>query len=320
VLVVQNELKWGPLRPTPDTFDFTRPDWLVGFAQEHDLAFRGHCLVWHHSNPRWLADALKTGKPEQILEQHIAAVAGRYRGRMHSWDVVNEAISIKDGRPDGLRQSVWLDALGPHYIERAFRLAAEADPGALLVYNDFDFEYADGPSTQKRQAILKLLERLKAKGAPVHALGIQAHIEAERAIDPKVLTSLIETVAGLGLRVFITELDVDDHRLERSVTLRDAHVAELYKLYLDTVLAHPATAFVTTWGLSDKYTWYDEPETRYHRFTPRPLPLNARMKRKRAWAAAAEAFDRAPERAPLANRQGTLAPVFQGSGSSSSAT
>lgn len=320
VLIAQNELKWRALRPAPGVFRFQRPDWLLNFAQKHHLAFRGHCLVWHIDSPDWLPEALRTGDPAKLLDEHIWAVAGRYRGHMHSWDVVNEAIRINDDRDDGLRETIWLNALGPNYIEQAFRTAAEADPSALLVYNDFDIEYADRAATQKRDAVFHLLEQLKGSGAPLHALGIQGHLDSARPFDPQVMTRLLDKAASLGLHVFITELDVDDHRLPRTIRYRDRGVADLYRAYLETVLTHPAVAFVATWGLSDKYTWLNDPEYKRLGWTCRPLPLDHDMRRKPAWQAMAEAFDVAPRRAPLPNREGVYAPVLEAAATASRKT
>jgi endo-1,4-beta-xylanase len=299
VLVAQNELKWGPLRPTPTRYRFEAADWLHAFARDHNLAFRGHCLVWHIHNPAWLPEAVQSGNAAKLLEEHISTVAGRYRGLMHSWDVVNEAISVKDGRDDGLRETIWLKALGPNYVERAFRAAAEADPSALLVYNDFDLEFASQASSRKRHAVLRLLERLKTSDVPVHALGIQAHLDSAQPFDPSVLTRLLDEASGLGLHVFISELDVGDRRLPRRIQHRDEDVARIYRAYLDAALAHPAVALVATWGLSDKYSWLNEPNYKRFAWTARPLPLDRRMKRKLAWAVMAHAFDRAPARPKL---------------------
>jgi endo-1,4-beta-xylanase len=309
VLVSQNELKWRALRPSPETYRFTGADRLFSFARAHELAFRGHCLVWHIDNPPWLAEALNSQKPAKLLEDHIWNVVGRYRGRTHSWDVVNEAIRVRDGREDGLRDTVWLSSLGPSYIERAFRIAAAADPSAILVYNDFDLEFADRGATRKRLAVQRLLERLKGKGVPVHALGIQAHLEPSYPFDARILTEILDWAAGLGLRVFITELDVDDHRLPRNIKRRDQAVADTYRAYLDTALAHPAAALVATWGLGDKFSWLNDPYFRRTAWTARPLPLDVYLHRKPAWAAMAQAFDNAPPRAPMPHRTSAQAPM-----------
>jgi endo-1,4-beta-xylanase len=300
LLVSQNELKWAVIRPAPGVFDFQRPDRLVQFARAHDIPFRGHTLVWQISNPAWLAQELAEGKGEKLLAEHIWSVAGRYRGMMQSWDVVNEAIEDFDnGHPDGLRKTEWLEALGPSYIETAFRIAHEADPKAALVYNDYGLDYANETTYRKREHVLKLLDRLVAAKTPIHALGIQAHLRAGRPFEPLLMTRFLDDAASLGLDIYITELDVNDIDLPRRISRRDARVADAAEQYLDTVLAHPAVKMVVTWGLSDKYSFRNEPEFKHWFWTSRPLPLDASMNRKPMWHAMARAFDGAPLR-PMA--------------------
>src|SRR5260221_8313528 len=168
LVVPETEFKWKALRPAVDRFEFSAADWLVAFAESHRLRFRGHPLVWHASLPSWLTEDSMVGKAESLLREHISTVVERYAGRMHSWDVVNEAILPKDGRPDGLRKTVWLDLIGPDYLAIAYTVAAAADPKALLVYNDYALEYDTREDDQKRDAVLRQLGRLKASKVPVH--------------------------------------------------------------------------------------------------------------------------------------------------------
>ena len=131
-------LKWHygskPLRPTPDTFDFTAGDWTADFAQKHNLLFRGHTLVWHQGLPPWFEETVKQENAREILVNHVQTVAKHFAGRIHSWDLLNEAIELGDGRSDNLRKTPWLEFIGPEYVELAFRTAAEADPKAMLVF------------------------------------------------------------------------------------------------------------------------------------------------------------------------------------------
>jgi endo-1,4-beta-xylanase len=298
LLVSQNELKWAIIRPAPGKFDFRRPDRLALFAEAHQMPMRGHTLVWYISNPAWLADALTPATAEKLLREHIWAVAGRYRGKMQSWDVVNEAIEIDDGRPDGLRKTPWLAAMGPAYIETAFRIAHEADPHARLCYNDYGLEYADEASEAKRSAVLALLERLRAAKAPVHVVGLQAHLRGGRNFDPKPLTQFITDVASLGLEVYLTEFDVNDIDLPRRIASRDAAVAMTARQFLEPVLDQRAVKIVASWGLSDKYTYRNEPEFKHFCWSSRPLPLDEEMRRKPLWQAMARAFDGTQIRSP----------------------
>ena len=300
MLVADWELKWAvgdkPLRPSPTSFDFTRADWMAKFARTHGMLLRGHTLVWHESLPDWFKEKANSQNAKQFLTQHIERVVGHYAGQMHSWDVVNEAIDIASGRSDSLRKTPWLELLGPDYIEMAFRIAAKADPKALLVYNDYGFEYDTPQDEAKRVAVLKLIKRLKSKGVPIHALGIQAHLDAaETRFSPEKLQKFLRDVANLGLKILITELDVNDTKLPLNFAVRDRIVAKVYDDFLSTVLSEKAVIAVVTWGLSDRHTWLaDKP--RADRAAVRPLPLDANLKPKLAWSAIASAFDRAPKR------------------------
>ncbi len=300
MLVPEWELKWSagnkPLRPSLDSFDFSTADWMAQFAKTHNLLLRGHTLVWHQSLPLWFEATVNHQNAEQFLVKHIKTVVGRYAGKIHSWDVVNEAIELANRRSDGLRKSPWLELLGPNYIDLAFRVAAEADPQALLVYNDYGLDYDIAQDEAKRTAVLKLLERLKSIGTPVQALGIQAHLEGhETRFNPKKLKAFLQEVAGLGLKILITEMDVTDQKLPVDAEIRDRIVAGVYEDYLSVVLEEPAVIAVLTWGLSDRYTWLSESKTRNDKAPVRSLPLDARLKRKLAWNAIARTFDKAPK-------------------------
>jgi len=298
-----------------NTFDFKDTDYFAKFASEHKMIFRGHPLVWFNSSPQWLIDKFKnpnttSGEIENILKNHISTVVKRYAGKVHSWDVVNEAINVGDGRADGLRDTqisgvrkekypTWLNFLGPDYIDIAFRTAAEADPQALLVYNDYGLDYDTQEDTAKRMAVLKLLERLKSKGTPVHALGLQGHLlrhGKETDFNPKKLKAFLRDVASLGLKIMVTEMDVTDENLPGDFAVRDRIIARNYENYLEAVLEEPATIAVVTWGLSDRYTWLANNRPRKDKMPVRPLPFDATMKRKLAWNAIARAFDKAPKR------------------------
>lgn len=296
ILVPENELKWGVLRPGPDRFDFTQGDRLAEFARAHNMLFRGHTLVWHKNLPRWFNNTVNRKNAEQVLINHIKTVAGHYAGKMHSWDVVNEALEVSHGRSDGLRKSPWLKFLGPEYIDIAFRTAAEADPQALLVYNDFQFETDKPGNEARRTKVLRLLERLKSSGVPIHALGIQSHLGASRTgFTGKKLKGFLRDVASLDLKILVTEMDITDKQL-LNVAVRDRSIATVYEDYLAVVLDEPATIAVLTWGISDRYTWLSTFEPRKDGTPVRPLPLDAQLQRKLAWNAIARAFDKAPMR------------------------
>jgi endo-1,4-beta-xylanase len=301
LLVPEWEFKWSAgnklLRPTPDSFNFTAADWMAKFARNHNLLLQGQTLVWHESLPPWFEDTVNRKNAEQLLVKHIETVAGSYTGQMHSWAVVNEAIKLSDRRSDGLRKTPWLEFLGPDYIELAFRVAASADPQALLFYNDFGLDYDTPADEAKRTAVLRLLERLKSRGTPVHALGLQAHLSGDESrFNARKLRNFLHDVASLGLKILVTELDVTDKNLPENTGVRDRIVAAAYEDYLSAVLDEPAAIGVLTWGLSDRYTWLSEFAPRADGAPVRSLPLDAELKRKLAWNALARAFDRAPVR------------------------
>jgi endo-1,4-beta-xylanase len=294
ILVPENDMKWKTLRPTPDSFNFVQSDWLAEFAEEHKMLLRGHTLVWHEALPKWFKDTVNRQNALPILLKHIETVAGRYAGKIHSWDVVNEVVLPKDGRSDGLRNTPWLQLLGPDYIDIAFRAAAKADPQALLVYNDYGLDYDTREHEAKRVAVLKLLERLKSKGTPIQAFGMQAHLWGdETRFNPKKLKVFLQEIAGLGLKILITEMDVRDQKLPVDADVRDRIVAGVYEDYLSVVLEEPAVIAVLTWGLSDRYTWLSEFNPRDDKAPVRTLPLDRRLQRKLAWNAIARAFDNA---------------------------
>jgi endo-1,4-beta-xylanase len=284
---------WDQTRPSVNTFDFQEVDRIANFAATHRLVLRGHPLVWHLATANWMKDTINRQNARQILTAHIQTVVKRYAGRMHSWDVVNEAIDLQDGRADGLKKSPWLEFIGADYIDLAFRTAAKSDPKALLVYNEQNLEYDEAHQT----AVLALLTRLKAKGTPVHALGIQSHLRGHRQdFQPQQFRKFLRNIAKLGLKILITELDVIDQELPFDLNQRDWSVAVAYEDYLNVVLAEPAVIAVINWGLSDRYTWLNQYVPRHDGQPSRPLPFDRDYRSKLAWNALARAFDRAPKR------------------------
>ncbi len=301
ILVSEWGFKWHvnpkALRPTVESFDFTAADKMFNFARSHGMEVRGHTLVWYISLPPWFESTVNQQNAKHFLEKHIQTVVGRYQGEMHSWDVVNEAIEPRDGHPDGLRKTPWLEFLGEDYIDIAFRLAHEADPKAMLVYNDYGLVYDAPEDEAKRNAVIKLLKRLKSQGTPIHALGVQAHLDgSESNFNPKILKDFFAQVADMGLKIMITELDVKDKDLPRNVQVRDRIVAKAYSDYLKVALEQPAVIAVLTWGLNDQHSWLNEFQPRDDGAPVRPLPLDMDGKRKFAWNAIARAFDAAPSR------------------------
>jgi endo-1,4-beta-xylanase len=296
-MLVPGFVKWDSIHPRPNRFSFVNADWYVNFARKNRMLMRGHTLVWHESLPPWFNETVNRQNARQFLETHIRTVAGRYAGKMQSWDVVNEAILVEDGHPRGLRKSPWLDLLGEDYIDLSFRLAAKADPKALLTYNDYDLEYDTPEQDAKREAVLKLLQGLKSRGTPLHAFGIQSHLYGhERRFNPKKLREFLRDVASLGLKIFITELDVIDQNLPADIQTRDRIVAAAYEDYLSAALDERAVKVVISFGMVDSYTWLAHFRKRRDGAAVRPLAYDRRFGRKLAWNAIARAFDNAPKR------------------------
>jgi endo-1,4-beta-xylanase len=299
LLVPEWEAKWTRLQPAPGRFDFTACDRLMAFARRHNQFFRGHTLVWHRAMPDWLPEAITPPTAERLLIEHVGPVVARYRGRVHSWDVVNEAIDPNSAGGDGLRMTPWLKAMGPRYFDVAFRAAAAADPDALLVYNDYGFDYATASDEARRRALLTLLEGLRQRQVPVGAVGIQAHLGADgRPFDTAILRRFLADLAAMGLRIIISELDVSDRTLPADPVLRDRLVADMVRRYLEAALDERAVIAVVTWGLADRYSWLHSfaGSKRADGLKSRGLPLDEDFNRKPVWAAMARAFDFAPVR------------------------
>jgi endo-1,4-beta-xylanase len=291
ILSAEYEMKRAALEPSRGQYDFSGGDGLLAFVRMHGMAFRGHTLVWHHSNPPWLAEALQQPNAESLLTDYIAAIAGHYRGRVRSWDVVNEVIQPADGRRDGLRDTLWLKRFGPGYIDMAFHAAQQADPQALLVYNDWGCEWGAPQNDRFRAATLDFLSNARARGVPIQALGMQGHLSAfGTQVNQKKLAVFLDAVRGMGLKILVTEHDVDDSGGPSDIATRDRAVADASRRFLDVMLDNPATATVLTWGLSDRFLdppgWRDRLAGRY----PRKLPLDSDYRRKPMWNAMAKAF------------------------------
>jgi endo-1,4-beta-xylanase len=296
ILVPENELKWHSLRPSRDRFDFTQSDALFAFAKSHRIKVRGHTMVWHNSVPEWLKNGNSQLDVRQLMVDHIRTVVGRYRGRVHSWDVVNEAILPSDNQLDCLRKSFWFDRVGPDYIELAFRTARDADPHAKLAYNDYGIEYDRPEDAVRRDAILALVHRLQERKAPIDAVGIQSHIKAGASFPVgKGLAGFIESVRQMGFEVYLTEMDVNEDDLQfDDVAQRDLAIARTYRDFLDVALANPAVKAMLTWGISDRRTWLNDGPTHHRKRRNRPqraLPFDREYRPKDAFFAIRDSID-----------------------------
>ncbi len=257
ILVAENSMKMGPMRPTPTTYSFEGGDALVAFGDAHGIKVRGHNLNWHAQLPTWFNATATKDNARQLLVDHITTVAGHFKGKLQSWDVVNEAVNTPDGRPDGLRNGPWLKLLGPEFIPIAFRTARAADPDVLLTYNDYGIETDHDGDVKKRAAILELVRGMKADKVPIDAVGIQSHIHAGwSTADSKGLREWMRTLRGMGLKIFVTEMDINDDTLKTDDPAEiDAAVAQTYHDYMDVIVSEPAVAAVLAWGVTDAHSW-----------------------------------------------------------------
>jgi endo-1,4-beta-xylanase len=297
ILVAEYEMKRSTIQPQAGSYNFAPADALLRFANDHRMAMRGHTLVWHKSNPPWLGDALQSPRKEAFLTGYIETIAARYRGQMHSWDVVNEALAPGGGRSDGLRDTLWLKAFGPSYIDLAFHAARSADPGALLVYNDEGCEGGFAEHERFRAVTLDFLEGAIARGVPIGAYGMQGHLQAfGPKIDQAKLREFLARLKALGLRILVTEHDVDDSGGTLDVAARDRAVADASRRFLDVVLDSDAALAVLTWGLSDRFLDFPGMRAAMMGYSPRTLPLDAALARKPMWQTMAGVFGSARHR------------------------
>jgi endo-1,4-beta-xylanase len=242
----ENVMKFGPIHPARDRFNWNDADALVAFAEEHGMRVHGHTLVWHQQLPSWVTQGNMTAdQARAALQDHITQVVGRYKGRIAEWDVVNEAFT-DDGSP---RQTVWRKLIGPEYIELAFRWAHQADPDAKLFYNDYNGEELNA----KSNAIYELVRDLKQRGVPIDGVGMQMHITLAGRPDTKRLAENMRRLGDLGLAVHVSEMDVRLPTPADAAALRTQ--ARAYREVLQVCLAAPNCGEFTTWGFTDKHSW-----------------------------------------------------------------
>ena len=297
----ENDLKWQLIHPREgaDGYDFGPADAFVNFGLTNNMYIIGHTLVWHAQTPTWVfagtnppptpavTNLAGTNSPgrggfgggfgrgftgprasrEELLQRmrdHIHTVVGRYKGKIKAWDVVNEAIA--DGGTNILRNSLWSEIIGPDFIAKAFQYAHEADPDAILRYNDYGLE-----NPGKRRKLIALIKSLQAQGVPVHAIGSQAHVNVSTSFET--MDTALTEMATLGLPIHITELDVNSAAGgQRStgaevgdnaattqgglVSDADKKLADAYAGIFRAFLKHKdSVKLVTFWGVNDGVSW-----------------------------------------------------------------
>ncbi|HXY78729.1 MAG TPA: endo-1,4-beta-xylanase [Candidatus Acidoferrales bacterium] len=279
MLEPEDALKWEVLHPQPQSYDFSPADQIVDFATRHGMKVRGHTLVWNRQNPKWLTEGTYTsGELAEILEKHIKTVVGHYQGKIFAWDVVNEAYD--ELHPGELRSTIWRDQPGiataasseprasnaqarsePEarsskqsysYIERCFRWAHEADPQALLFYNEAEAEVMN----PKSDAIYAMVRDFRQRGVPIDGVGFQMHIAHLHADVPSISANIARFTA-LGVQVHITEMDVAlPVDAEANARAEDLQLqADIYRQIATACVSHPGCTAIQTWGFTDKYSW-----------------------------------------------------------------
>jgi endo-1,4-beta-xylanase len=301
-LTPENEMKWQSVHPEPERYNFKDADAYVEFARKNDMKLIGHTLVWHSQTPGWVfqGDRGKPATREELLKRmrdHIHSVAGRYKGKIKGWDVVNEALS--DGGPEILRDSPWRKIIGDDFIDHAFRYAKEAAPDAELYYNDYGLE-----NGRKRANCVKLLKGLLERGVPIDGVGTQSHFQL---VNPPIaeVEKTIKEFSELGLKVMITELDVDVLPIRGNAGIADISrreqgdasmnpytknlpdevqkkLAQRYADLFQVYLRHrKSITRVTFWGLDDGTSWLNGFPIRGR--TNHPLLIDREMKPKPAF-------------------------------------
>jgi endo-1,4-beta-xylanase len=289
-LTAENAMKMGPIHPKENEYNWKDADSIVAFAQRNNLKLRGHNLLWHSQAPRWFFtdSAGKTISKEvllQRLKEHITAVVRRYKHAIYAWDVVNEVIS--DNPNEYFRNSKFYEICGEDFVAKAFEYAHEADPKALLFYNDYN-----EISPVKREKIFKLVKGLKDAGIPIHGVGLQAHWAVNEPSRSQ-LDSTLQRFANLGLQVQITELDISVYPKEHNARERKTEDAdttyssekekqqmEIYKMCFELFRKYKnIISSVTFWNISDRSSWLDNFPVRNRKDYPLLFDRNLQPKK-----------------------------------------
>ncbi|MBC8154294.1 MAG: endo-1,4-beta-xylanase [Bacteroidetes bacterium] len=276
-VTAENYLKMGNVHPAQDRYDWTGSDVLVNFAEQNKQRMHGHTCIWHQSVPAWVTnfqgDSLAW---EGLFKSHIQTVIGHYKGRIASWDVVNEAFTDEGT----LRPSIWLTHLGPDYVARAFQYARQADPAVKLFYNEYGHEY----SPKRTAAVVALAADFKRRGIPLDGLGLQMHTHIGMA-DASIETA-IRAVAATGLMVHISELDVRVNQAKKAgYVLNDADTQKQRQKFASIVRAYRTLVpkaqqhGITTWNVGDGDSWIPK----FCSCVDFPLPFDTQYAKKPAY-------------------------------------
>jgi endo-1,4-beta-xylanase len=282
----EDAMKWWVLRPDAAIYDFRQGDEVVHFAQAHQMKVRGHCLVWGRYNPDWLTQGhFTTEQLSRLLHEHIDRVMKHYASQVFAWDVVNEALDENGNVRDSLwynQPGIGFTEQGTAYLEQVFRWAHDADPHALLFYNEAEGEGL----SRKSDAIYAMIKDFKRRGVPIDGVGLQMHVPALDA-DVQGIGVNIARLAALGVQVHITELDVSlpvdsAGRAGPDDMTRQANV---YRGIVRACLNNPGCTAIQTWGFTDKYSWIG---SHSHGARGQALPFDRAYQHKSAYRAILE--------------------------------
>jgi endo-1,4-beta-xylanase len=280
-VTAEYEFMWGNLEPVRGSYQFGPVDTIVGFAQQHALRLKGAPLVWHLILPPWVNETMTPAELQSAVDQRIDTLMATYAGKVAVWDVVNEA-TIDGGA--AYRDSLFLQKLGPDYIRNAFVRARQADPTALLFYNDF---LADGVNA-KSDFIYQMVVDLLAQGTPIDGVSFQMHLGGGFGAAP-LQSSVIQNLqrfADLGLRVHISEMDVQIGGAHPVIPGGIARQRDIYHDMVAACLAVAGCDSATFWGFTDKYTWIKD----YLGVYDQPLPFDVAYRPKPAFFGARDAL------------------------------
>ena len=263
VVTPANAMKWDAVEPTQGSYDWAQADELVNFAAAHNQLVRGHCFVWHNQLPNWLVNGFNAGTISKtqlwgLLEKHIFTELERYKGKIWQWDVANEFFT--DANPSGIDpNNWWIQALGDSVIPQAFGWAHEADPHALLFYNDYNITGEDGTNA-KFTAVYDWVKQQRDAGVPIHGVGTQAHLDTQYGFDPQRFQSDLESYGAAGLRIAITEADVRtfvNNATDQVPTDSLSQFAQPfeYSAMLQAAISVPEVISFTVWGWTDYDSW-----------------------------------------------------------------
>jgi endo-1,4-beta-xylanase len=244
----ENEMKWDTIESSQNNFNYGPGDAIVNFATQRSAKVKGHTLVWHSQLPGWVSSAADV---KTVMINHITSVMNHYKGKLHAWDVVNEAVDVDDKKTGmgnaRLRESVFKTKIGTDYIDLAFQTARKVDPSAKLFYNDYSTEGMN----DKSDYVYKMVKDMKARGIPIDGVGIQTHIgtpnDSPTAAEVK---ENINRLAALGLEIQISELDVNG-----CDGITDAAMATIYHDLVAACVQQPLCTAITVWGINDGRSW-----------------------------------------------------------------